>query len=617
MFKTTKNYIVDPKTRLDKIFADGLPINSFIDKGRCAIGATYGEIMNKTRSTIIVVPNISIIHNKHLSHPDLDVVFGEKSYKDVEDLLRDYKSGQKIMTTPEGMKKIMDAATKLGRLNEFKRDWFLLLDEAHTFITENYREDILVPFNYFWDFFDQRSIISATPYFFSDKRFYDLTFHKITFNAPLGTVRLINAKSVVGTLDYILKHLDEFPGNVHIFYNSVTEIVNAIIRAALTSCTINCANDKDGKNMKKLGDYVKFFVDEPNRELYQKVNFYTCKYFEGWDMFDKDATVILVTDVHKPHTKIGVSTKGKQAIGRLRNDPKEDSNLYQIMHITNHGNNKTMKSLDTIQQEFLVEADLLIRQNEERVTLYNQQDRKIIQDERLIKFADVDNETKLAKIQLMKLDQQINEAANNEIYNHIDFIQKDWEDAYYEVTYEETDFVLETSTALKRKSRNTQLKEDYQRLKEYRSTQSSSNVFDIARIVEQGIKESNPLAYAAYKLLDDSKMDELKFNVKKVQAAVILKENNLVEVKLMKLLNNEFRANNFYTNEQIKSKLQKIYSELNIRGDNGKIRVASATQLSEKGRFETRQTKRKNDRTGNDDHGYVILRPQFALRMAA
>jgi hypothetical protein len=45
MFKTTTNYHVDPKLRLDKIFTDGLPINSFIDKGRCAIGATYGEIM--------------------------------------------------------------------------------------------------------------------------------------------------------------------------------------------------------------------------------------------------------------------------------------------------------------------------------------------------------------------------------------------------------------------------------------------------------------------------------------------------------------------------------------------------------------------------------------------
>lgn len=112
-------------------------------------------------------------------------------------------------------------------------------------------------------------------------------------------------------------------------------------------------------------------------------------------------------------------------------------------------------------------------------------------------------------------------------------------------------------------------------------------------------------------------MNELKFNVKKVQAAVIVKENNLVEVKLLKLLNNEFRVNNFYTNEQIKHKLQKIYNDLRIRGDNGKIRVASVTQLSEHGRFETHQTKRKNEKSGTDDHGYVIIRAQFSLRMAA
>jgi hypothetical protein len=260
---------------------------------------------------------------------------------------------------------------------------------------------------------------------------------------------------------------------------------------------------------------------------------------------------------------------------------------------------------------------LLIQQNEERIKLYNMQGRKIIQDKRLIKFADVDKETKLATLHPMKLDQQINETANNEIYNHIDFIQKDWEDAYFEVIREDVDFKVEAGTALKRKSRSTQLKEDYQTLKNYRSTADLNNVFSIGHSVEQDIKDSNPLAYQAFKLLDENTLNVLKFNVKKVQAAVILKESNLVEVKLLKLLNNEFRVNNFYTNEQIKTKLQKIYNDLNLRWHNGKIRVASATQLSEKGRFETYQTKRWNDKLNKDEHGYVILRAQFQLRMAA
>lgn len=275
-----------------------------------------------------------------------------------------------------------------------------------------------------------------------------------------------------------------------------------------------------------------------------------------------------------------------------------------------------MKPLEIFRNEFLIEADMLIKQNVERVNLYVQQGRKIIQDERLPKFADIDKETKLATLNTMKLDQQINEAAKNEIYNHIDFIQKDWEDAFFTVIREDVDFKVENSTAIKRKSASAQLKEDYHTLKNHQSEQQESKIFNISQSVEQCIKNTNPLAYQAYKLLDETTILELKYNVKKVQAAVIVKENNLVEIKLLKLLNNAFRVNNFYSNEQIKSKLQQIYNDLNIREENGKIKVALANQIAESGRFETKETKRKNNK-GKEEHGRVILRPQFALRMAA
>lgn len=162
--------------------------------------------------------------------------------------------------------------------------------------------------------------------------------------------------------------------------------------------TVCCANDKDGKNMKTLGIYAVHFVEEPSTATYKKVNFYTCKYFEGWDLFDKDATAILVTDVHKQHTKVAVGIKGKQAIGRIRENKEKQSNLYQIIHIINHSNNKSMKTAEQFKKEFSLEAKMLIKQNEERVMFYKEQESKVFQDERLIKFADIDKETKLATL---------------------------------------------------------------------------------------------------------------------------------------------------------------------------------------------------------------------------
>jgi len=327
MFKTTTTYKVSPTVRLDKIFTNGLPFNAFIDKGRCAIGATHGEIEDKSRCAIMVVPNISILLNKTLVHPEMDIVYGDKSYEDVVTMLSVRKPGHKIMTTPEGMRKIMNAVEKNQRLDEVYNDWFLLLDEAHTFITESYREDILVPFEYFFNF-KKKSIISATPYVFTDERFYKLDYHKITFEDDLATVCLINAISVAGTLDFMLKHPELFPANVHIFYNSVTEIRDAILRAGLKDFTIFCADDKESNNMRKLGDLAKHFVAEPSTASYSKYNFYTCKYFEGWDLYDTDTTVILVTDVYKPYTKVGID-KDKQFADLQRQ-------INEVKHLLNN-----------------------------------------------------------------------------------------------------------------------------------------------------------------------------------------------------------------------------------------------------------------------------------------
>jgi len=610
MFKATTTYTVSPQTKLDEIFPDGLPIGAFIDKGRCAIGATYGEIINKTRSTLIAVPNISILLNKQASHPEIDIVYGEKGYEDVVAMLSVYKPGHKILTTPEGVRKIMIAAQETGRLTELYTKWFLLLDECHTFISEHYREGILEPFDHFWNFHN-RSLISATPYPFSDPQFEEkLNLHQIRFNAELGTVTLVNAVSVIGTLNYLLQNLDKFPGNVHIFYNSVTEIKNAILRSGITDFNIFCADDKDHKNLNKLGDLVKYFVSEPKDGIYKKVNFYTSKYFEGWDLYDDNATVVLVTDVHKSHTKVGASSKGKQAIGRLRNP------AYQVIHITNHNHSKAVKSLGAFKEEYLFEANYLIKQYNERVSDFTIKGIAIKEDEQLNRYADIDKETKLATLNLMKLDQQINEAANNEIYNHISYIQKDWEDAFFNVKLQYSDKKLETETKIKRKSAAVQLQEDYLALLTFKREQEESTLFFIGNTPEQQIKSTNPTAYLAYQHLDEATMLKLKYNIKKVQAAIIMKENIEAERKLLKLLKQTFKVGEKYTNKYIKSKLQEFYNQLNIRDENGKIRVATATQLGERGRFEIKDDKLSNNK-GQRESALLIVRPQFELKMAA
>lgn len=599
MFKTTTTYKVSKDTFMSDIFSDGLPVNAFIHKGRCAIRGTSIELELKTRSTLIIVPNISIILGKFTSdrisdRPDY-IVYGDISDSEISLILNDKKVGIKIMSTPEGMRRIMRLTSK-SQAEYIKANWFLLLDESHTFISELYRKNILAPFDYFWDF-DFKSIISATPYFFSDPRFKSLDYHEIKFTEKLGKVTLVNSVSVPATLEYLIANKNEFPGNIHIFYNSVTEIKRAVLQSELEECNIFCADDKDNKNMQKLGDLQKHFVAEPRKGLYKKINFYTCKYFEGWDLYDKDATMVLVTDCHKEHTKVGVASKGKQSIGRLRNEP------YQIIHITNHEHKDSKISWEQYKAGYTSDAHRIIKSNNEHIL--NAEFDKFKGDNRAEKFADVDKTTKIATLNLYKLDQQINESASNEIYRNIKFVKQDWDAAYYDVQIQYSDLRLVSNSQQERKSASKILEEDYKELNLLNSQKPSGLLFSFGKGREQIIKETNPIAYQAHELIDEATMLTFKYNFKKVSNELIVRQNGSVEIKLLKLCKAALKKDTFYTNEFVKSKLTDFYTKLNIRDpENGQIKKAYPIDLEREGRFKIRHIRRMVD--GKRQSGIII-----------
>lgn len=600
MSKTNTTYTVSVETVMAQIFKDGLPVNSFIHKGRCAIRATSLELEWKIRITLLIVPNVSIILSKWNSkriedRPDY-IVYGDISDEEIKKIFQDERKGFKIMSTPEGMKRIMRIAKEADKLNQVYKEWFLLLDESHTFISELYRPNILIPFNYFWDF-DNKSILSATPYRFSDPRFNELHYHEVKFTETLGTITLVNVVSVYGTLSHLLTNAHEFPGNIHIFYNSVTEIKRAVLRADLQDCNIFCADDKDKANMLKLGELEKFFVPEPGEGLYKKINFYTCKYFEGWDLHDDNATMVLITDCNKAHTKIGVSSKGKQAIGRLRSDP------YQIIHITNHEHKSSMTSFAEIKEDHTRIAQKIIADSNDIVV--NSQSEKFKGDVRTNKFADVDKLTKLATLNLYKLDQQINESASHEIYRNIKFIKADWEKAYFKVNIEYSDIKIASKSEEDRKSDSTKLKEAYLELLSLQNQPQVNKGFILGKSREQMIRQQNPLAYQAIRLLDEEMMISKKFNVKKIEIEIALKANTIAEVKLLTLCRSVFKIDTFYTNEFISMKLNQFYHKLGIVDPKtGIIKVAKPSDLGQEGRFNIKKGKRSIN--GKNTHGYWI-----------
>lgn len=612
-FKTEVHYTLETTDFIDKAFKQ-LPTNAFIDKGRCAIRATSMEISDKSRCTIITVPTCPIIDSKTIIN-DWDTaeeierkksvfpVRGGVTVNQIAEYLDSDLPYKKIMTTPDSFEKIIKAALQIGKLPELYNTFFLLIDEGHSAATESYREHIAKPFKYFWKFKD-KSVMSATPFIFTDPRFKELTLHKIRFKNTIGNVKVVDAKNPMDTLIYILKGADSQPKNVHIFFNSVTEIGDAVRLAGLTECSIYCS-DKDD-NRVKLKDEAKFFHSKPDKSNYSKINLYTTSYFEGWDLYDDNATLILVTDVNREHTKVGITNKGKQALGRIRG---ENANFF---HITNHRNFKTMKSKEQLYNEYLFRADKLITRYNDDLAEYNKIGAIPLKEEmKLISlFAEIDENTLIATLNYTKVDQLLNEQICAEEFNNIVFILKAWEDSLFDVTLMKHEVPKELKPSSdKRISKRNAFAQTIGRLKALEQ-QKKDFLYSFACMQIQQIKVTEPFAYNAYFTLGYEKIEELKFNIKAVQRDLTLISDANAEIKLLKLLDSTFDVGRRYTKSYIKDKLQELYKSTGIE------RLATAEQIKDIGRYDVQPCKLRGA-NGQFYHGFLIMRKQFDLKTAA
>ena len=616
-FKHEENYTLTTTDYIGKAFSH-IPFNAFIDKGRCGNGANTLETDDKTRSTITVVPTKGVIEDKTVVQEldDAKEVTRKESIfpvnKDTTDQqILEYLTldvvGKKIMVIPDNFKKIINVATKHNMLKELYRDYFLLIDESHSAVTEEYRDAITVPFDYFWEFLN-KSVISATPFYFSDPRFQELELHKIRFKNPsveetyINEIKVIEAKNVYATLHRLIATTQ---GNLHIFLNSVAEMTRIIEHGKLDYCHVYC-NGKE-KNIIKLGLRKDCFKPQPINGKYAKVNFYTTRYFEGWDLKDDNATLILVTNIYQTNTKVGISNKGVQALGRIR------TKNHQLIHITNHKRTKSMKTLDQIQKEYLLRASQQVEKYNAIVTEYKSAGILPTEEEQSIikNYADIDEETQFATLKNIKVDQIINKQVCAEQFNDISFIKEVWRKAGFDVIHQKSSLSLISSSSPehKRLSKTKRFEAVVTRIA-FLYEDKANNLFNNSDDELSKIKTEWFFEFEAYHLLGIDVLKTDNFNYKIIQKKLTMVKNLNSEVKLLRLLKNEFEDGKPYTKVYIKDKLQELYKLVGIE------KVATAEQLGDRGRFDLNECKIRNA-NGRFQNGFVILRPQFELMTAA
>lgn len=614
---TTKTLHLDDY--IDKAF-DILPINSFIHKGRCGIGGTTLELKTE-RNTIIVVPTVGIIEDKeteldekgNIAYPDLLCVYGEFLKEDIIDFFLEDISFKKIIVTPDSLPKIIRASQEIGYEDELYMDFCIMLDECHSPITEKFRTTMVALIEIFFRF-DYKIVMSATPYQFNDPRFKALKEYTITFHEEyLGNILVINSPSVQQSIDHFIENQDKTSGNIHIFYNSVTEIAEVIKRNNLTNCNVFCADEP--KNQKTLGEAYQFFKPKPITKEYKKINFYTTRYFEGWSLRDMKPTIILVTDVYKKHTKTGITNKGVQAIGRVRIDKNNpDSKPEGVYHITNHRKSLEFKSLEEFTKDYIIQAEYLVMEYNELYLEYcTTRDIEPLKEKKdvLLKYATINHEG-IAELNYTKTDQLINEDSCNEQFNHIDYIHNAWNSAGFrtiEGYYYKAKPIKENAQRITRKMLKS-IYEEFKVLEPQRGFRFFLGDENLDFKTLEEYKTKYPILYEAYKSLPESEVIRVDYKLRELEKLLILANNKDTDIAIKKLLDKYFTVGQRYTIDEINNKLQEVYNYV------GRKEKPNATHLKNNNWYEIKPCKISDKKNPDRIHnGYIIQRKTFDMKV--
>lgn len=561
---------------LDKAF-DILPSNANIDKGRCGIGGTTLEI-KANRHSIFIVCTLGGIIGKANDNPEIFAIHGKMKPKDIVPELIKETGYRKLFVTPDSFGKIIKAAEakdSIG-LDKLHSDYFVLYDEVHTAVTEAWRPNVLEPFKWIWAF-KNKSFITATPCEINDPNFLALQNYRIEFNEPyVGKVNVVNCKpyEISSCVDAHIANAANLPGSLFIFYNSVTEIAEAIKRNGLNDCHIYCA-DK-GDNYEKLPEQLELFKREPITGEYAKVNFFTTRYFECFDLKAKNATIILVTDTTKAHTRVGISNKGVQAVGRIRDNGGEHDKPHFIIHITNHRSIKEIKPREEFKQEYELHRTIIVPYNEYVKKCNSSKVMPLISYQEPIKgFTEIDKETKLATFSQNKLGQVINELVCNEEFNHIDFIVDAWKRGKYDASITEHRCITGLDVK-KRVSKTNRYKQLINLIRDLETSKGGYMMGVAAKLLKE-IQTESPLAFEAYHVLGIDRICALDYNEKAVNRELIELNNIAAKIRLLPLLDKEFEVGHeICSSDNLTDRLQYLYGVVRLKDVNNPDEIQTA-----------------------------------------
>ena len=530
---------------------DEIPTDCIVSKRIPGCGATTLEL-NTVRRSIIIVPNVPVILSKSAKYPNLLGVYeGVGVNKVIEYIASNVV--HKIMTTPESFGKVKSACEKLG-INIYT-NFFLLMDECHQLITDvDYRIDIVMPMNDFF-MFKRKAMVSATPIEFSDPRFEENLFYTIDIEADYDYRQEITVTHTYNIAKAIEEYLEKHSGTVCFFINSVTEIYSLMKQFDLVSeSAVYCAP----KSRIKLKNEYNFFnaYSEWTPNTMKRLNFFTGRFFTAFDLeLDYKPDLVMVTDPYtSEYTILDIDTDCIQICGRFRNG------ITSATHIFRANPDCIVKSRKQIEWEISAHEFVYETIN----TLYNSAETR----ESRFAFGEALETLPFRKFQYpdftknwFAIDNEINAVLAKGRYKSRTSIME-W--------YMECHFFKPTFLPCEYNEGDINLK----LIKAARSVKDRrrkmigllSNIEDptseYALDFKNEMRKIDSFIVDAYEVLGKERIEEVKYNQKKMREDIILAERK--GNKVVRLIKNKFSVGGYYLNETIVNEITRIFDTLNI-----------------------------------------------------
>lgn len=529
-----------------------IPTNCILSKRIPGCGATTLEL-KANRNSIILVPNVPVINSKCQKYEKLLGVYETVTVDKIVEYLHGHRL-YKIMTTPESFPKVKKACELCGL--DIYIDFFLLDDECHQLIKDvDYRADIVKPMKIFFKF-ERKALVSATPIGFSDPRFKSFRTIEIHANYDYQQkIQVVHTYSIAKSVrDYLESHQNN---KVCIFFNSVDGIYSIMKQFnLLDDATIYCA-PKSRYKLKAEHGFTNAY-DIWSADTMKQYNFFTGRFYTAFDLElrqDKPDLLMITDPFTSPHTILDVDTDCIQICGRFRYGISSATHIYRTR------SEIISKTREEIEMEIYgLEAAYNAVQ-----TIYNSADSKELRYGLGDLLATSDYRKKFLYPNLKKnwfaIDNEINDKLVESRYKYRGQVKLWYTDCHYFIpTFEDQPFnkndeqlkIVKTARSTKDKRRKM-----VQLLSEFKQPYSE---YDLDFINE--IRKIDSPIVEAFELLGRERIEELKYNQKKMAEEVILAQRK--GNRVVKLIKNSFTVGRTYTNEYITKELTRIFDKVHV-----------------------------------------------------